>query len=170
MNNSPLKLNLVGSLGVQITFTNADEDAEHVTAADSTLAMDDSRRDIPSGEMKFNKGQTLHVSRARLIARGAPGLAVAQGKEVAADLLIGQGHDDSGFVQNTDTGSVPLRFVEWDRWEDKDFTVKFTEDQSVLGLLTGSSFYYMDINLQDAFASADFKPALELEAEIYIGG
>lgn len=170
MNSSPVKLDIVGRVSFSITFTNASMEKIYTVSVDSGIPFEDVRRGIPGDEVLFNKGQVLHVRRARLIPRGGPGLQVAADREVAARLKMAQGHSTmSGFVVNTDTSSIPLLFSDWDKWEDKDFEVKFTEDASRLGILENSTFYYMDANLQDDFENANFTPTLELEADLYIG-
>lgn len=173
MNQSPKSLTIVGGLGVSLTLKGTDIHKTYDFEVDGRIIdIYDFKRCVPESEIKFNAGQKLVIKRARLVSRGAPGLQTGSDYTYAAKLRMIQGKSDpqSGFVRNAGTGEVPLIFSTWNEWEDKDFEMVFTEDNSSLGRAVNSQLTYMDFNVQEDFVGQDFYPVLEMEVEVYIGG
>lgn len=168
-NSSPRPLSILASTGITYTLAGNSRAATVTIADDTGCTMTDTLRDIPQGSLKFNAGQTIHVKRARLVSSGAPGLRPSPDRP-AATLAILQGTMTiNGFEKTSDTKEVPLNFVNWNSWEEKDFDIEFVADNSVLGIKSTSVMNVDDFNVQEAFVGQSFNVMLELEADLYVG-
>lgn len=165
MNNSPKILDLkIPMGGLSYTLTGNDRDATKSAASDSAAISTDIRNG--GATVTFNKGQVLKIVKARLIPVGAPGLQPGVGLN-AADLKMVQG--TGSFTKNPGSPEVPLSFLKYDTWEDKDFRMEFTEDGSVLGIGTGSQVSVDDYNISSDYVGQDADFTIEAIAELYIG-
>lgn len=168
MNNSPKRMTLYVTTGLQGTFGSDNRNASVKSVADHEATVTDSYapeyKDGASQDtapVTFNAGQVIQVKRARLLSRKAPGLVSST---TAGTILVGAGFDGT-----ITSGPQTIAFMNWNEWEDKDFVVKVADDGSTLIVGTGSSIRYDDFNIQDAYASETFDAVLELDANIYAG-
>lgn len=166
-NSSPRPLNILASTGITYTLAGNSRTATVTIAADAGCTMTDTLRDIPQGSLKFNAGQTIHVKRARLVSSGAPGLRPSPNQPAAALVML-QGTGNP-FTKTAGSAEVPLNFVNWNSWEEKDFDIEFVADSSVLGIKSTSVMKVDDFNVQEAFVGQSFNVMLELEADLYVG-
>lgn len=168
MNNSPTILDLrIDCQGLTYTLAGNDRDASLQTASDSPAPAVDIR--AGGAEVTFNKGQVLRITKARLVGDGAPGLQAAVGSN-AAELKVIQGIASGSSISKTaDSAEVPLAFLGYGSWEDKDFRVEFLADGSSLGIGSGSEVTLDDFNVQDDYVGQAVGFVIEATAELYIG-
>lgn len=168
MNNSPKLLTLKISLpGMSYTLANTGRTAGITSALDSAATTTDVR--AGNATVTFNKGQVLRITKARLIPSGANGLQPGVGLN-AANLKIVQGiASGSDLIKTADSVDVPLTFLNYDQWEDKDFRIEFLADCSSIGSGSGSEVNVDDFDVQDDYVGTAIAYVIEAEAELYIG-
>lgn len=170
MKSSPLKLDLqlVIESGPSYTLTGAARSANvNIGLNDLLIYAYDIRRGIPSGLLKFNAGQVLRITRARMLPN-VPGLQ--PGDDLAANIDIIQGKaNGTGIDIASGTQGCPLKFMRFNEWEEKDLEIRFVDDESSLGIGYAGTLCLSDFNVQDDWVGQEVNFIIEAEAELYIG-
>lgn len=168
MNNSPKIFDLkIDCQGLTYTLAGNDRDASVTTNSDSAAPATDIR--AGGAAVTFNKGQVLRITKARLVGDGAPGLQAGVGNNAAALKVIQGIASGSSITKTADSADVDLAFLEYGRWEDKDFRIEFLADDSSIGIGNGSKVTVDDFNVQDGYVGMAIAYVIEAEAELYIG-
>lgn len=142
------------------TLTGGAADANFNPSADIE---EDNIETAVSGEVvKLSGANKYHISRARLVSTGAPGLESGNG--IAASL-------DCAVVDIANGGdpiaTFKLDLNKWNEWEEKDIFISRDAD-SRLGQVvvkSSSTIYVHDFNVQTDYVGQDVLPTLELEIE-----
>ena len=168
MNNSPKILDLkIDCHGLTYTLAGNDRDASFTASSDSPAPATDIR--AGGAAVTFNKGQVLRITKARLVGSGAPGLQAGVGNNAAALKVIQGIASGSSITKTVDSADVDLAFLEYGRWEDKDFRIEFLADGSSLGIGNGSEVTVDDFNVQEDYVGETVGFVIEATAELYIG-
>ena len=139
MKKYTLSIPFVGS-SCKYTLTGGDADASFSPSVGFAATATDTQR---SGkEVKVPCVNSLHITKARVVSTGAPG--VVSGGPIAASI-------DLRFLVNTSSGDVNedvnVTLNRWNEWEAKDIFINHDEDH------------------REGQVVVDVKPTLELEIE-----
>lgn len=173
MNQSPRKMTLGMSTGIDYTFTGSERHANQSSLDDFSMLIYDTKNALKDSStatglerILFNKGQKVVIKKARLVSKLAPGLMTASA--LAGNFLVGAG-------KPAPTGSITtapktLAFANWNTWEEKDFELTIEDDGSTIWIGSGSAIYLDDFNIQDDYVGQEVSAYIEAEVDVYIGG
>lgn len=132
----------------------------------SALVADDNVETLVSGKVvKLSGANKYHITRARLVSTGAPGLETGSG--VAASLNCAVAVVSGSSMEGDPIAEFKLDINRWNEWEAKDIFINHDEDhrEGQVVVKTTSTLYVHDYNVQTDYVGADVKPTLELEIE-----
>ena len=159
MKKYTLSIPFVGS-SCKYTLTGGDADASFSPSFGFAAMATETER---SGkEVKVPCVNSLHITKARVVSTGAPG--VVSGGPIAASI-------DLRFIVNTSGGDVNedvnVTLNRWNEWEDKDVFVAPVKEGDLFNIKVqaSSELFVHDFNVQTDYIGAELVPTLELEVE-----
>ena len=145
------------------TLTGSDADASfHPSAA---ITGDNVETMVSGKTVKLSGDNKYHITRARLVSTGAPGLKAGSG--VAASLDCTVSVVSGGSVSGEPIAEFKLVMNEWNEWEEKAIFIPREADdrKGQIVVKTSSTLYVHDFNVQSDYVDHDVFPTLELEIE-----
>ena len=138
-----------------------------LTGANSSASFSPSDDIFPDNTETLVSGKTVslsgdnkyHITRARLVSTGAPGLQSGSALAASLDLAVSDG---TNIVH-----PFKLDMNKWNEWEEKNiFIPKEDYDRlNKIAILETSVLYVHDFNIQSDYVGEDVVPTLELEIE-----
>ena len=144
-----------------------------LTGANSSSSFSPSDDIFPDNTETLVSGKTVslsgdnkyHITRARLVSTGAPGLETGSGVAASLDCAVAVVSGSS--IVGDPIAEFKLDINRWNEWEAKDIFINHDEDhrEGQVVVKTSSTLYVHDYNVQTDYVGADVKPTLELEIE-----